>query len=63
MRADAGPLHRFIRFLDRPQVALSAAILGVLLCLLLGIPVVIWTAEHWLGPVFQSIADVIERVL
>jgi hypothetical protein len=58
MIADAGPEHRFI---DRPQVALPAAILGILLCLLFGIPAVIGTAEHWLGPVFQSIADVIER--
>jgi hypothetical protein len=63
MRADTGPLHRLIRFLDRPQVALPAAIVGILLGLLVGIPAVISTAEYRLGPVFQSIADVIERVL
>jgi hypothetical protein len=57
---DAGPKHRFIRFVDRPQVALPAAILGVLLCLLFGIPAVISSLEHWFGPVFLSIADGID---
>jgi hypothetical protein len=60
MMADTGPLHRLIRFLDRPQVALPAAIVGILLCLLVGIPAVIGMAERWFGPVFLSIANGID---